>query len=111
MRALEAKLGVRLLDRTTRSLAPTAAGEELLLRLRPAIESVEGALGRLDEGRQRPAGRIRVSAHRAAAVHVILPRLGGLAVDHPDIVVELAVQDGLVDIVAERFDCGVRHEG
>lgn len=111
MRALEAKLGVRLLDRTTRSLAPTGAGEDLLLRLRPAMASVEGALGALDAARAQPAGRVRVNAHRAAAVHVVLPRLADLARRHPDVAVELVVSDGFVDIVAERFDCGVRHEG
>jgi DNA-binding transcriptional LysR family regulator len=111
MRALETKLGVRLLDRTTRSLAPTAAGEALLTQLRPAMVSVEDALGTLDMARERPAGRVRVNAHRPAAVHVILPKLAALAANYPEIVVELVVNDGLVDIVAERFDCGVRHEG
>jgi len=109
MRSLETRLGIRLLDRTTRSLAPTAAGEELLLRLKPAIESVEAALGDLDGGREALAGRIRVSAHRVAAVYAILPRLADFARDYPDIAVELVVDDGFVDIVAERFDCGVRH--
>ena len=109
MRSLETKLGIRLLDRTTRSLAPTAAGEELLLRLKPAIESVEAALGDLDGGREALAGRIRVSAHRVAAVYAILPRLADFARDYPDIAVELTVDDGFVDIVADRFDCGVRH--
>lgn len=109
MRTLEAKLGVRLLDRTTRSLSPTPAGEDLLLRLKPAIESVESALGELDEGRETPAGRIRVSAHRVAAVYAILPRLADFAVAYPAIAVELVVDDGFVDIVANRFDCGVRH--
>lgn len=111
MRALEEKLGVRLLDRTTRSLAPTSAGEELLLRLRPAMSDVESALGALDLARDRPAGRVRVNAHRSAAVHVVLPQLAGFAKRFPDVAVELVVNDGLVDIVAERFDCGVRHEG
>jgi DNA-binding transcriptional LysR family regulator len=111
MRALEVKVGIRLLDRTTRSLAPTDAGENLLLQLRPAMASVEGALGALDAGRVRPAGRIRVNAHRMAAVHVVLPRLAAFAERCPDVAVELVVNDGLVDIVAERFDCGVRHEG
>ncbi len=111
MRSLEARLGVRLLERTTRSLAPTAAGDALLLRLRPAMDMVEDALGLLEQGRQRPAGRIRVSAHRSAAVHVVLPRLPAFAAEYPDVTVELVVQDDLVDIVAERFDCGVRHEG
>jgi DNA-binding transcriptional LysR family regulator len=111
MRTLEAKVGIRLLDRTTRSLAPTDAGENLLLQLRPAFASVEGALGTLDAGRIRPAGRIRINAHRMAAVHVVLPRLAAFAETCPDVAVELIVNDGLVDIVAERFDCGVRHEG
>ncbi|WP_102959916.1 LysR family transcriptional regulator [Mangrovicella endophytica] len=111
MRSLEAGLGVRLLDRTTRSLAATAAGEELLEHLRPAITSVEAALTRLDAQRVQPAGRVRINAHRPAAVHVVLPRLSVFAKRYPDIAVELVVNDGLVDIVQERFDCGVRHEG
>lgn len=109
MRSLEAKLGVRLLDRTTRSLAPTREGEALLLRLKPAIQSVESALGELDGARVTPAGRIRVSAHRVAAIYSILPRLADFARGYPDIAVELVVDDGFVDIVADRFDCGVRH--
>ncbi len=109
MRSLETKLGVRLLDRTTRSLAPTPAGDELLARLRPAIASVASALGDLDNARERPAGRIRVSAHRVAAIYAILPRLPDFARAYPDIAVELVVDDGFVDIVADRFDCGVRH--
>ncbi|GJE68712.1 LysR family transcriptional regulator [Methylorubrum podarium] len=111
MRVLEARLGIRLLDRTTRSLAPTQAGADFLLSLRPALASVEEALGTLDLNRARPAGRIRVNAHRSAAVHVVLPRLAGFADAYPDVALELVVDDGLVDIVAERFDCGVRHEG
>lgn len=111
MRTLEAKLGIRLLDRTTRSLAPTRAGEEVLLRLRPAMASVEEGLAILDLDRDRPSGRVRVNAHRPAAVHIVLPRLATLARDYPDVSVELVINDGLIDIVAERFDCGVRHEG
>jgi len=109
MRSLEAKLGVRLLDRTTRSLAPTPAGEELLARLRPAIASVADALEDLNGTRERPAGRIRISAHRVAAIYAILPRLADFARAYPDIAIELVVDDGLVDLVADRFDCGVRH--
>lgn len=110
MRALEARLGVRLLNRTTRSVAPTAAGEQLLERLRPAMAEIQAALEVLNAGRDRPVGRVRVSAHRMAAVHGLLPRLSRFADDYPDIEVELVVDDGLVDIVAERFDAGVRHE-
>ncbi|AWB19936.1 hypothetical protein DA075_02460 [Methylobacterium currus] len=111
MRTLEAKLGTRLLDRTTRSLAPTQAGADLLLSLRPAMAAVDDALGALDSTRARPTGRVRVNAHRPAAMHVVLPRLPGFAAAYPDVAVELVVDDGLVDIVAGRFDCGVRHEG
>lgn len=109
IRVLERKLDIRLLDRTTRSLAPTTAGEAILLRLRPAMASVEETLGLLDEARDHPVGRVRVNAHRPAAVHVIMPRLPALARDCPGVSVDLVVNDGLVDIVAERFDCGVRH--
>lgn len=109
MRVLETRLGIRLLDRTTRSLAPTGAGEALLERLRPAMASVEEVLAMLDVARERPTGRVRINAHRPAAVHIVLPRLPALAREYPDISVDLVVNDGLVDIVAERFDCGVRH--
>lgn len=110
MRSLEAKLEIRLLNRTTRSLAPTEAGRALLDKLKPAIASVEDVLGELDSARSRPAGRVRVNAHKPAAAYLILPRLPGLSREHPDLSVELTVDDGLVDIVAERFDCGVRHD-
>jgi DNA-binding transcriptional LysR family regulator len=109
MRTLESRLGIRLLDRTTRSLSPTPAGEALLARLKPALVSVEEALGDLNDGRDTPAGRIRVSAHRVAAIYAILPRLADFAIAYPAIAVELVVDDGFVDIVADRFDCGVRH--
>ncbi len=110
MRALEARLGVRLLNRTTRSVAPTAEGASLLARLRPAMAEVEAALEDLKAGRDRPVGRVRISAHRTAATETLLPRLARFADDYPGIEVELVVDDGLVDIVAERFDAGVRHE-
>lgn len=110
MRALEARLDIRLLNRTTRSLAPTDAGEVLLARLQPAMASVEHVLGELDSVRSRPVGRVRVNAHKPAAAYLILPRLPAFSRDHPDVSIDLTVDDGLVDIVAERFDCGVRHE-
>jgi DNA-binding transcriptional LysR family regulator len=111
MRALEARLKIRLLNRTTRSVAPTEAGEELLARLRPAFADVEGALAALEARRERPSGRVRVSAHRTAALQAILPRLPAFAAAYPDVAVEVVVQDGLVDIVKERFDAGVRLDG
>lgn len=110
MRALEAKLDIRLLNRTTRSLAPTDAGRALLERLNPAIASIEAVLGELDNVRQRPAGRVRVNAHKPAAAYLILPRLPKFSIEYPDVSVDLTVDDGLVDIVAEGFDCGVRHD-
>ena len=110
MRDMERRLGVRLLNRTTRSVAPTAAGASLLARLRPATADLEAALEGLNESRDRPAGIVRVTAHRTAAEHDVLPRLARFAEDYPEITVELSIEDGLVDIVADRFDAGVRHE-
>lgn len=110
MRALEARLGVRLLNRTTRSVAPTEAGERLLATLRPAMGEVASALDHLDAERERPAGRLRITAHRTAAMQTIMPRLSEFATHYPDVAVELSIDDGLVDIVAGRFDAGVRHE-
>lgn len=111
MQTLETRLGIRLLDRTTRSVSPTAAGEQLLVSLQPALASVEQALDVLDAGRNEPTGSIRINAHRPAAVYVVMPRLSRLADVAPGVKVELVVNDGMVDIVAERFDCGIRHEG
>lgn len=109
MRGLEARLGVRLLNRTTRSVAPTEVGERLLTSLQPAIAALDDALATLAAGRERPAGRVRISAHRTAALHSILPRLPAFMADFPDVTVEVTIQDGLVDIVSGRFDAGVRH--
>ena len=110
MRALEARLGIRLLNRTTRSVAPTEAGERLLASLGPAMRDVAGTLEHLKAERERPAGRIRISAHRTAATQLIMPRMASFTASHPDVTVELSIEDGLVDIVAGRFDAGVRHE-
>ena len=110
MRGLEARLGVRLLNRTTRSVAPTEAGEQLLARLRPAIVDLDVALSDLDARRDRPAGRVRVTAHRTAALHTVMPGMARFAAEYPDVQIELAIQDGFVDIVADHFDAGVRHE-
>jgi DNA-binding transcriptional LysR family regulator len=110
MRALEARLGLRLLHRTTRSVAPTDAGEQLLASLRPAMRDVENALSVLESQRDRPAGRLRISTHRMAAIYDIMPHMARFAVEYPDVTVELVIQDGLVDIVADGFDAGVRHQ-
>jgi len=108
MRAMETRMGVRLLNRTTRSVAPTEAGERLLARLRPPMAEVETVLAALDDERARPAGRVRISAHRAAAFHLVLPRMAGFRAAYPEINVELVVEDGLVDIVGGGFDAGIR---
>jgi DNA-binding transcriptional LysR family regulator len=110
IRAMEERLGVRLLNRSTRSVAPTEAGERLLAQLGPAIERLDDALRLLDDDRSRPAGRLRISAHRTAAIHVLAQKLPAFRERYPDIQVELAVEDGLVDIIAQSFDAGVRHE-
>jgi DNA-binding transcriptional LysR family regulator len=108
IKGMEARLGVRLLNRTTRSVAPTEAGERLLARLRPAITELDAAVHALDIERDRPAGRVRLTAHRSAAFQLVLPRLKRFAHDYPDIAVELVIDDGLVDIVAAGFDAGIR---
>lgn len=108
LKRLEAELGIRLLDRTTRSVAPTAAGERLLAKLDPALCGIETELGALRDLRASPAGRVRVTAGRHAADTVLAPALASLLSAHPDIEIEVSVDDGYVDIVAGRFDAGLR---
>jgi len=108
MRLMEARMGLRLINRTTRSVAPTEAGERLLASLRPAMAVVDAALVDLNTVRAKPAGRVRVTAHRSAAFRLVQPRLKAFAADYPDVTVELIVDDGLVDIVAAGFDAGIR---
>lgn len=108
IRRLEAGLGLRLLTRTTRSVAPTQAGERLLESLRPALDQIEAAVTLLTEQRERPAGKIRVTTSEHAARTILWPAIDRLVAQHPDIDVELNIDAGLTDIVAERFDAGVR---
>jgi DNA-binding transcriptional LysR family regulator len=108
MRELEARLGVRLLTRTTRRVAATAAGERLLHALGPRFEEIEAELAAISELREKPAGTIRISATEHAVDAILLPKLGKLLRDYPDIKVEIAIDYGLTDIVAQRFDAGVR---
>jgi DNA-binding transcriptional LysR family regulator len=108
MRRLEAKLGLRLLTRTTRSVSPTVAGEQLLETLRPALEDIDNKLSSLTELRERPAGTIRITTSKHAARTILWPVVQRLTAENPDIEVELSVDGGLTDIVAERFDAGVR---
>ncbi|WHU02508.1 MULTISPECIES: LysR family transcriptional regulator [unclassified Sphingomonas] len=108
MRRLEASLGLRLLTRTTRSVAPTEAGERLIETLRPALDDIDDKLAALTELRDRPAGTVRITAGSHAARAVLWPVIDRLTTENPDINVEVSIEGGLVDIVAERFDAGVR---
>ncbi len=108
MRRLEAKLGLRLLTRTTRSVSPTIAGERLLATLGPALDDIDDMLSSLTELRERPAGTIRITTSKHAARTILWPVVERLTAEDPDIVVELSVDSGLTDIVADRFDAGVR---
>ena len=108
VRRLEARLGVRLLTRTTRSVSPTEAGERLLGKLRPALDSIDTGLASLNELREKPAGTIRITTSEHAANTVLWPVLERLLPAYPDVHVELSLFSGLIDIVAERFDAGVR---
>ncbi len=108
IRNLEARLDVRLLNRTTRSVAPTEAGERLLERLRPALNDIDEALAEVARFRDRPSGRLRINIARTAARLLMGPRLGGFLRAYPDVRVEIVCDDGLSDIVAGGFDCGVR---
>ena len=111
VRGLEARLGLRLLTRTTRSVAPTEVGERLLRTVGPRIEDIHAELAALSELREKPAGTIRISADEHAASMVLWPALERLLPDYPDIKVEIIVDNGLIDIVAERYDAGVRLGG
>jgi DNA-binding transcriptional LysR family regulator len=108
VRGLEARLGLRLLTRTTRSVTPTEAGERLLRAAGPLLDEIAAELASLSELRDRPAGTIRITAHDHAVRSVIVPALEKLLPDYPDIKVEVVIDYGLTDIVAERFDAGVR---
>lgn len=108
MRQLEERLGVRLLARTTRSVAPTQAGERLLQVIAPRFDEINSELALLSKFRDRPAGKLRITAGEHAAIAVLQPVLARLLPDHPDLSIEIIVDYGLTDIVAEGFDAGVR---
>jgi DNA-binding transcriptional LysR family regulator len=108
IRGLEARLGLRLLTRTTRSVAPTEAGERLLRTVGPRFEEINAELAALSELREKPAGTVRLTATENAAASVLWPALERLLPDYPDIKVEIVIDYGLTDIVAERYDAGVR---
>jgi DNA-binding transcriptional LysR family regulator len=108
VRRVEARLGLRLLTRTTRSVAPTEAGEHLLQTLRPAIENIDERLASLAQLREQPAGTIRITAAEHAARTILWPAIDRLVREFPDISVELDVESRFTDIVAGRYDAGVR---
>lgn len=108
LKRLEAELGVKLLVRTTRSVAPTHAGEQLLATLDPAMADIAASLDVLKSQRGEPGGTIRIATGKHAADTVLWPALAELLPGHPDIHVEVSVDNHYVDIVAERFDAGIR---
>ncbi len=108
VRRLEERLGVRLLTRTTRSVSSTEAGERLLRTLGPALDRIGAELAALSELREKPAGTVRITAGEHAAEAVLWPTLATFLPEYPEIKVEVIVDYGLTDIVAERYDAGVR---
>ncbi len=108
VRRLETRLGVRLLTRTTRSVAPTVAGERLLATLGPALDDIGAEIASLSELRNKPAGSIRITTSEHAATALLWPVLARFLPEYPDIRVELSIDSGLTDIVSDRFDAGVR---
>ncbi|WP_342362280.1 LysR family transcriptional regulator [Terrarubrum flagellatum] len=108
IRALEERLGVRLLNRTTRSVAPTEAGARLLERLLPAFADLDAAVADVRSSGGVPSGTLRISASRLAAIHYLAPLIGPFHRAYPDITLDLVVDDRLIDIVAGRFDAGIR---
>lgn len=108
IRRLESRLGLRLLARTTRSVAPTDAGERLLRTVRPAFEEIDARVDSLSELRDKPAGSIRITTGEHAAQTILMPALERLLPDYPDVKVEVIIDYGLTDVVAERYDAGVR---
>lgn len=108
VRDLETRLGIRLLRRTTRSVSPTEAGERLLKTVGPRLEEVETELSALSELREKPSGTIRITATDVATDTILWPKLEKFLRFYPDIQVEIITDYGLTDIVAERYDAGVR---
>lgn len=108
VKELEARLGIRLLTRTTRSVAPTEAGERVMSAIAPRLDEVENELAALSELRDKPSGTLRLTASEHAANSILMPKLAGLLADYPDVKVEINSENRLVDIVEERYHAGVR---
>ncbi len=109
VRGLEEQIGVRLLARTTRSVAPTNAGEELLRSLRPALTDIRAALGKISGQRDKPAGRVRLVVSPLAAGSVLGPKLGAFARNYPDVVLDITTDESRVDLVAGGYDAGIHY--
>src|SRR4051812_24266500 len=107
IRALEEGLGVRLLARTTRSVAPTEAGERLLMRLRPALTDVQEGLAQPSGLRDKPAGRLRLLVARLVGTELLAPKLARFTREYPDVVLDITSDDTRLDIVAGGFDAGI----
>ena len=107
IRGLEEDIGVRLLSRTTRSVAPTEAGERLLTRLRPALTEVQEALDELSGLRNKPAGRLRLLVPKLAGTDLLAPKLAQFTRNYPDVVLDITADDTRLDIVAGGFDAGI----
>ncbi|HEY1101748.1 MAG TPA: LysR family transcriptional regulator [Myxococcota bacterium] len=108
IRVLEERLGVRLLHRTTRSVAPSAAGERLIARLQPALHALRDAVADVYEARDLVVGPLRINTLRLGARHVLGPALTEFCALYPEVVLDVVVDDAIVDIVASRFDAGIR---
>jgi DNA-binding transcriptional LysR family regulator len=108
MKALETRIGVRLLARTTRSVSVTEPGERFLRVLKPAFEDINAELVALSALRDKPAGILRLTTFKLAATSVLMPKLPSFLAAHPNVKVEITIDDGLTDIVANRYDAGIR---
>ncbi|WP_157219071.1 LysR family transcriptional regulator [Flavisphingomonas formosensis] len=108
VRGFEERVGVRLLNRTTRSVALTDAGETLFQRVRPAVAELGAALNQVRHSRERPAGRVRVHSFRSAAERYIVPILGQFAATYPDVELDLTLDDAVIDVVAGGYDAAIR---
>lgn len=108
VRRLEAGMGVKLLTRNTRNVAPTEAGEQLVATLRPAFDEIDARLSALSALRDRPAGTVRITSSRHAAETILWPAVSRMLAQYPEVSVEISIDSHLTDIIADRFDAGVR---
>ncbi|HXH45477.1 MAG TPA: LysR family transcriptional regulator [Bradyrhizobium sp.] len=108
IRSLEARLGVRVLNRTTRSVAPTEAGQALREQVQPLVAGIRDAVREVGSYQERPKGSVRINLSRTAAAVAIMPRIADYLAHHPDVRVDLAIDNGLSDVVAKGFDAGIR---